>query len=67
MADRGKLRLRWGLIAAGIVLGACSPRVTVEPPQEPITINLNIKIEQEVRIRVERDLEDLFESDSNLF
>ncbi|WP_420563735.1 YnbE family lipoprotein [Thalassobaculum sp.] len=39
----------------------------VEPPTEPITINLNIKIEQEVRIRVEKDLEDLFSSESDLF
>ncbi len=46
---------------------ACSPRLTVEPPKEPITINLNIKIEQEVRIRVERDLEDLFDTESDLF
>ena len=39
----------------------------VEPPTEPITINLNIKIEQEVRIRVEKDLEDLFSSESDRF
>lgn len=53
-------------VAAGLV-GACTPTVKVEPPTEPITINLNIKIEQEVRIRVEKDLEDLFKSESDLF
>ena len=57
------------LAAAAVVLGvvACTPTVKVEPPKEPITINLNIKIEQEVRIRVEKDLEDLFKSESDLF
>ncbi|MDF1794066.1 MAG: YnbE family lipoprotein [Thalassobaculaceae bacterium] len=45
----------------------CTPTVRVQAPTEPITINLNIKIEQEVRIRVEKDLEDLFKSESDLF
>jgi hypothetical protein len=56
-------------LAAGAVLaiGACQPRVALEAPKEPITINLNIKIEQEVRIRVERDLEDLFKSEEKIF
>lgn len=53
--------------AAVVLAGACTPTVKVEPPTEPITINLNIKIEQEVRIRVEKDLEDLFKSESDLF
>ncbi|NQW11574.1 MAG: YnbE family lipoprotein [Alphaproteobacteria bacterium] len=52
---------------AGLLLVACSPRVAIEAPSEPITINLNIKIEQEVRIRVERDLDQLFKSEQNIF
>jgi hypothetical protein len=38
----------------------------VQPPDEPITINLNVKIEQEVRVKVERDVEQLLK-DENLF
>lgn len=55
------------LAAAAIAMSACTPRVALEAPQEPITINLNIKIEQEVRIRVERDLEQVFEENSDIF
>jgi hypothetical protein len=50
-----------------IVLLGCSPTVTVAPPSEPITINLNIKIEHEVRIKVEKDLENVFDEDEGLF
>ncbi|HEY9568163.1 MAG TPA: YnbE family lipoprotein [Thalassobaculum sp.] len=50
-----------------LTVAACEPRVRLEAPTEPITINLNIKIEQEVRIKVERDLEQLFERDSKIF
>ena len=48
-------------------LFACSPRVTVEPPKEPITINLNVKIDHEVRVKVDRELDKLFEENDNLF
>jgi len=40
-------------ILAVLVLGACTPTVRVEPPKEPITINLNIKLDADVRLRVE--------------
>ena len=34
-------------------LGGCTPTVRVEPPKEPITVNLNIKLDADVRLRVE--------------
>ena len=49
------------------LLAACSPTVKIEAPDKPIEINLNIKIEQEVRIKVERDLEKVFAEDPELF
>ena len=36
------------LVAAG-----CEPTVRLEAPREPITINLNIKLDADVRLRVE--------------
>jgi hypothetical protein len=41
---------------AGFVLG-CEPTVKLEAPEEPIVINLNVKIEQEVRVRIEESAE----------
>ena len=46
---------------------ACSPTVKIEAPEKPIVINLNVKIEQEVRVRVEKDLESLFDSKDKIF
>jgi hypothetical protein len=46
---------------------SCSPTVKVEPPDEPITINLNVKIEHEIRVKVDKELEDIFSEDSGLF
>ncbi|MCH7644129.1 MAG: YnbE family lipoprotein [Myxococcales bacterium] len=46
---------------------ACSPKVQIQAPKEPITINLNIKIEHEIRVKVDKDLENLFDEDDEIF
>lgn len=55
------------LLISGTFLMACSPTVKVEAPNEPITINLNVKIEHEIRVKVDKELEDVFSEDSGLF
>lgn len=45
----------------------CSPTVQLAAPKEPIEINLNIKIEHEIRIQVDRELEGLFDEESEIF
>jgi len=49
------------------VLAACNPTVTIAPPDKPITINMNIKIEHEIRIKIDKDLENALSEDSGLF
>jgi hypothetical protein len=41
--------------------------VQIEAPKEPIVINLNVKIEQEVRVKVEDDVEQLFDTNEEIF
>ena len=45
--------LTLSVIVAMASLAACEPTVRVEAPKEPITINLNIKLDADVRLRVE--------------
>ena len=52
------------------MLGGCgtpTARVEVVPPDKPITINLNIKIDHEVRVKVEKELDAVLSKDSPLF
>ena len=37
----------------GGALAGCEPTVKIEAPKEPITINLNIKLDADIRVRVE--------------
>ena len=56
------------VIAAVLLLSACAePTVRVEAPAEPITINLNVRIEHEIRVKVDKDLDELISSESELF
>jgi hypothetical protein len=48
-------------------LAGCQPRVALEAPQEPIVIHMNIKIEHDIRVRVDRELEQLFAAEKDIF
>lgn len=45
---------------------ACAPTVKIEPPDKPIVINLNVKIEHEIKIKVDKELDQLL-LDEQLF
>jgi len=52
---------------ASVLVSACTPTVQVAVPDKPIEINLNIKIEHEIRVKVDKELDEIFEEDSELF
>lgn len=46
---------------------ACAPTIKVAPPEKPITINMNVKIEHEIRVKVDKELDHVLSDDSGLF
>ncbi len=54
-------------LCAVIALAACEPTVRVEAPKEPITINLNVKIDAEVRIKLEEQATEDIKNAPELF
>jgi hypothetical protein len=54
------------LLAAGW-LAACQPSVQVKAPEEPITINLNVKLDAEVRVKLEQQAEEDIEENPEIF
>lgn len=63
--------MRWRLIPVTVVafglLTGCMPTVQLAAPNEPININLNVKIQHEIYIKVDRQLDELFSESSGLF
>jgi len=45
----------------------CNPTVKVEAPDKPIEINLNVRIQHEIRLQVDKELAGLFDEDSEVF
>ncbi|MDO8895187.1 MAG: YnbE family lipoprotein [Nitrosomonas sp.] len=43
------------LVLCCLVITACAPTVKLETPQEPITINLNIKLDADIRVKLEEE------------
>ena len=62
-----RARFTWSTVLWVASLAACTPKVQVEAPKEPITINLNVKIEHEIRVKVDQDLENLFDQNDDIF
>ena len=55
------------LAAALFAAAGCTPTVKVEAPQEPITINLNIKLDADVRVRLEEQAREDIEENEDIF
>lgn len=60
--------LQWiALCAFAAALPACTPKVAVEAPKEPIVINMNIKIDHEIKVKVDEDLDRAIADDKEIF
>ena len=55
------------ILALALFSSACTPTVQLAMPNEPININLNVKIEHEIYIKVDKELDNLFDESSGLF
>lgn len=48
-------------------LNGCSPTIKVQAPSEPITINLNIKLDADVRLKLEKTASSDIEKNPEVF
>lgn len=62
-----KLRMCGMAMLLGVWMTACSPTVKMEAPDKPIEINMNIKIEHEIRVKVEKDIDAMLNQNKDLF
>lgn len=68
MKDSGKAILGGGaLVIVAFSVAACQPTVRVEAPKEPITINLNITLDADVRVELEEQAGKDIEENPDIF
>lgn len=63
MKPKRLLQLACGSALALPLMGC----ISVSPPDKPIEINLNVTIQQEVLVRLQRDVEQLIEQNPEAF
>ncbi len=56
-------RLTVSLALVAWLLVACTPTVKVEAPDKPIEINMNVNIKHEILVKVEKEVEAMFEDE----
>lgn len=49
-----------------VVISGCTPTIKVAT-DEPITINLNVNIQHEIKVKIDKELDDVLSQDSGLF
>jgi hypothetical protein len=55
------------IMTAGLTATALGGCIQVKAPDKPIEINLNVKVQQEVVVKLQRDAQDLIQNNSELF
>ncbi|MDX7988032.1 YnbE family lipoprotein [Xenorhabdus sp. 12] len=62
-----RMRMMLGsMILSSLMLMGCV-RLEMATPDKPININMNVKIEHEIHIKVDRQVEDMLKNNSDLF
>ncbi|MCW3796840.1 YnbE family lipoprotein [Sphingomonas sp. BN140010] len=61
------MNLSPSLLAAAVLIPACTGCISVKTPEKPIEINLNVAIRQEVLVRMQRDVETLINQNPDAF
>ncbi|NDE91596.1 MAG: YnbE family lipoprotein [Alphaproteobacteria bacterium] len=56
------------LLGSGLLLSAaCTPTVQLQAPDKPIEINLNVNIEQHVKVEIQQDARKVIAKNKDIF
>lgn len=61
------LRLIIALPLLLTALAACTPTVQLQAPDKPIEINLNVNIEQHIKVEIQKDVQQAIAKNPNVF
>ena len=45
----------------------CSPTIKVSAPDKPVEINLNVKIDHEIRVKVDKEIDKMLKNNEDIF
>ena len=57
----------FSLAVLTLLLAGCAPTVRLQAPEKPIEINMTENIKHEILVKVEKEVEQLFDANKGLF
>ena len=60
-------KISLSIVAVMFALSACTPTVKLQAPDKPIEINLNVNIEQHVKIEIDKDVQKAISKNKDIF
>lgn len=54
-------------LVLGLMLLGCAPTVAVKAPDKPLEINLNVKIDHQISVKVDKQLENVMNDNEGIF
>ena len=67
LKNKSMLKFYPALLLSVLLMSACTPTVQLQAPDKPIEINLNVKIEQHVKVEIERDVKKAIATNKDIF
>jgi hypothetical protein len=55
------------LLILAITFTNCAPTITVAAPDKPIEINLNVKIDHSIKVKVDKELDSVMKENEDIF
>ncbi len=55
------------VVIAACSLFACAPTLELQAPDKPLEINLNVKIDHQISVKVDKQLDDLMSKNKDIF
>lgn len=61
------MKLNILLVGISSALVACAPTVALQAPDKPLEINLNVKIDHQISVKVDKQLDDVMTKNKDIF
>lgn len=67
-AKKGNMKfIKIAIVIVHITSFGCSPTVALQTPDKPLEINLNIKVDHQISVKVDKELEDVMKKNESIF
>lgn len=50
-----------------LALAACAPTVALQAPDKPLEINLNVKVDHQISVKIDKQLDELMKNNEGIF